>query len=90
MKQLVLSVMFHNGLIILYNAGGRVCSDSDQRVRPPEERMSSLKLMKEQRTTEMKRNVQIEGQKHINGTRDAAIEVWAVGTQSCRPQYLLN
>jgi hypothetical protein len=43
--------------------------------------MSHLKLIKEQRTPVMKRNVQIEGQKHINGTRDAAIEVWAVGTR---------
>jgi hypothetical protein len=39
--------------------------------------MSHLKLIKEQRTPVMKRNVQIEGQKHINGARDAAIEVWA-------------
>ncbi len=53
--------------------------------------MSHLKLIREQRTPVMKRNVEIEGQKCISmETRDAAIEVWAVGTQSCRPQFLLN
>jgi hypothetical protein len=45
-----------------------------------------MKLIKEDLSNEKK--CADRGPKmHINGTKDAAIEVWAVGTQSCRPQF---